>query len=168
MPSIAWIGVLAEETLEQLPAPSQLGKTKMGGIDFNKARMRWDPQAVLALAPSPSGFTATELAHQVQLQSRHSEFQYGTRRAAYDLKNLRGKQFIRRIPHTQRYEPIPQGLKAMAALVLLRETVIKPWLAASRNPRRTRRPKNSTVLDQHYESLRIGLRDLFHDLGFAA
>src|SRR6516164_9179766 len=32
---------IADETLEQLPAPVQLGKTKVGGIDFNKPRMRW-------------------------------------------------------------------------------------------------------------------------------
>ena len=130
--------------------------------------MRRVTQAVLALAPSPNGFTPTGLAHQVQLLSRHSESQYGTRRAAYDLKKLRGKQLIHRIPHTQKYEAIPQGLKAMAALVLLREKVIKPLLAAARNRTRTRRPKNPTVLDQHYESLRIGLRGLFHELGLTA
>ncbi len=42
---------IAEETLEQLPAPAQVGKTKVGGIDFNKARMRWVAQAVLAARP---------------------------------------------------------------------------------------------------------------------
>jgi hypothetical protein len=31
----------SDEALEQLPVPSQVGKTKVGGIDFNKARMRW-------------------------------------------------------------------------------------------------------------------------------
>jgi hypothetical protein len=46
---------IAEETLEQLPAPAQVGKTKVGGIGFNKARMRWVAQAVLALSPSPGG-----------------------------------------------------------------------------------------------------------------
>src|ERR1022692_3878456 len=29
---------IAQETLEQLPAPAQVGKTKVGGIDFDKAR----------------------------------------------------------------------------------------------------------------------------------
>ena len=48
---------IADGTLEQLPAPSQVGKTKVGGIDFNKPRMRWVAEAVLALSPSPEGFT---------------------------------------------------------------------------------------------------------------
>ena len=44
---------IADETLEQLPAPSQVGKTKVGGIDFNKARMRRVAEAVIALSPRP-------------------------------------------------------------------------------------------------------------------
>ena len=31
----------ADSMLEELPAQSSVGKTKVGGIDFNKARMRW-------------------------------------------------------------------------------------------------------------------------------
>jgi hypothetical protein len=31
---------ISDETLEQLPLPSHVGKTKVGGIDFNKARIR--------------------------------------------------------------------------------------------------------------------------------
>src|SRR5206468_3299860 len=94
---------IADETLEQLPAPSQIGKTKVGGIDFNKPRMRWVAEAVLALSPSPGGFTASELAHQVRTVSRQSESQYGARRAAYDLKKFRGKQIVCRIDKTPRY-----------------------------------------------------------------
>ena len=71
------------------------------------------------------------------------EFQYGPRRAAYDLKKLRGKHIVARIGKTPRYEAIPEGLKAMAALIMLREKAIKPLLAAAKHPRRSRRPSNS-------------------------
>ena len=40
---------IADSMLEQLPAPSSVGKTKVGGIDLNKARMRWVVEAVIAL-----------------------------------------------------------------------------------------------------------------------
>src|SRR6202022_1554040 len=40
---------IADDMLEQLPAPSQVGKTKVGGIDLNKPRMRWVSEAVIAL-----------------------------------------------------------------------------------------------------------------------
>ncbi len=46
---------IADDTLEQLPTPSQVGNTKVGGIDFNKARMRRVAEALLALSSSPTG-----------------------------------------------------------------------------------------------------------------
>jgi len=80
---------IADEMLEQLPAPAQIGKTKVGGIDLNKPRMRRVAEAVIALSASPGGFTASELAAQVRALSRETESEYGPRRAAYDLKKLR-------------------------------------------------------------------------------
>jgi hypothetical protein len=93
---------IADRMLEQLPVPSQVGKTKVGGIDLNKPRMRWGVEAVIALSPSPGGFTASQLAGQVQALSKQSESHYGARRAAYDLKKLRGKKIVRRIGRTRR------------------------------------------------------------------
>ena len=73
--------------LEELPAPSSVAKTKVGGIDLNKARMRWVVEALIALCVSPSAqrFTASQLARQVRLLSNQGESDYGPRRAAYDL-----------------------------------------------------------------------------------
>jgi len=67
---------IADRMLEELPAPSSLGKTKVGGIDLNKARMRWVVEALIALCVSPleaQGFTSSELARQVRLLSNQSE-----------------------------------------------------------------------------------------------
>jgi hypothetical protein len=44
---------IADDMLEQLPAPCQIGKTKVGGIDLNKRRMRWVTEAVIALSVIP-------------------------------------------------------------------------------------------------------------------
>jgi len=57
---------VADDTLEQLPAPAYLGQTRVGGIDLNKSRMRAVLAAVLALAPAPNGFTLGQVAAQVQ------------------------------------------------------------------------------------------------------
>jgi hypothetical protein len=48
---------IADDMLEHLPLASQVGKTLVGGIDLNKARMRQVVEALIALSPSPSGFT---------------------------------------------------------------------------------------------------------------
>lgn len=47
---VAFIG---DDTLEQLPLPSRVGKVRVGGIDLNNPRMRAALSAVLALSPSP-------------------------------------------------------------------------------------------------------------------
>jgi hypothetical protein len=33
------VGFLTDQTLDELPRPSQLGRTRVGGIDLNKPRM---------------------------------------------------------------------------------------------------------------------------------
>jgi len=47
-------------------AASRVGKTIVGGIDLNKARMRRVTEALLALSSSPNGFTASEVAARVR------------------------------------------------------------------------------------------------------
>ena len=117
---------IAGDTLDQLTQPAIVGKAKVGGIDWNKARIRWVAQAVLALSPLPRGFSASHIATQVRLLSGQQPSEYGPRHAAYDIRKLRGKQMIRRISKTQRYAAVPAGLKAIAALVLIRDKVIQP------------------------------------------
>ena len=61
---------------------------------------------------------------------RQPETGYGPHAAAYDLKKLRGKQMVERIGQTRHYQATPAGLKAIAALIVLRERAIRPWLLA--------------------------------------
>ena len=159
---------ITDRMLDQLPAPSQVGKTKVGGIDLNKARMHRVIEAVIALSPSPGGFTASQLANQVQALGKHSASDYDARRAAYDLKKLRGKKVVRRIGKTHRYEPLPKGLRAMAALVILRNKAIKPLLAAAQELRPSRGAQNPRALDVHYDAMRAAMQGVFQELGLAA
>jgi hypothetical protein len=151
---------IANDLLEQLPAPCQVGKTRVGGIDLNKPRMRWVGEAVIALSASPGGFTAS--------QSKQKASAYGVLRAAYDLKKLRGKDIVRRIGRTRGYEVIPSGLKALTALVVLRNKAIKPLLAAGQELRPARHAQNPRPLDKHYQDLRTAMQGVFHELGIAA
>ena len=61
--------------LEYLPVASQVGKTIVGGIDLNKARMRQVIEALIALSPSPNGFTASNVAARVRALSKQSPSQ---------------------------------------------------------------------------------------------
>jgi hypothetical protein len=63
---------------------------------------------------------------------------------------------------------MPSGLKAMTALVVLRNKAIKPLLAAAQELRPTRGAQNSRALDTHYDAIRVAMHGVFHELGIAA
>jgi hypothetical protein len=162
--------MIADNMLDELPTPSRVGTTKVGGIDLNKPRMRWVVEAVIALclSLSPHGFTASELARQVRMLSNQAECQYDARRAAYDLKKLRGKKIVHRIGQTRRYQSTSSGLKAMVALVVLRNKAIKPLLAAAQDLHPSRGAQNPRPLDRNYETIRTAMQSVFQELGLAA
>jgi hypothetical protein len=159
---------VSDELLETLPQPAQIGQTRVGGIDLNKPRMRQVAEAVLALSAAPTGFTSSDLALQVRSSTGKPESQYGARRAAYDIKKLRAKGMVRKIGKTRRYEPVPEGLRSLTALIVMREKILRPLLTASGQPEPALRPANPTPIDHHYEALRAGMRNLFTELGIAA
>ena len=85
------------------------------------------------------------------------------------MKKLRAKQLVRKVERTRRYEAAPDGVRVLTAVVVLRDKVIKPLLAAACQPRRRGRPpSNLTAIDQHYHTLRGTMSQLFQELGIAA
>jgi len=157
---------VADSTLENLPLPSSVGKTRVGGLDFNKPRTRRVMESVVSLSTAPAGFTASQLANRTKELGGPSD--YTSRQAAYDIRKLRAKRLVKKIQKSRRYQPTPDGLRAMAALVVLRDKVIKPLLAANLQTRRGRKPKNHTAIDEHYDRVQTEMRELFRTLGLAA
>jgi hypothetical protein len=157
------ISFLPDGILDQLPLPAQLGATRTGGIDLNKPRIRAALQAALALAPAPGGFTVAERAAKVASMSGHAG--YTTRQAAYDIRKLFGKGLAAKPGRSRRYQIPPEAVRTITALLTLRDHVIGLIVAGVRSPRMGRKPKTWTPIDRRYESLRIGMQDLFHDLG---
>ena len=81
---------------------------------------------------------------------------------------MRGKNLVRRVGKTRHYEPTLTGLRALAALLVLRDKVIKPLLAASMQVRPTQGCQNPRAVDQHYETIRVEMQAVFRELGLAA
>ena len=111
---------------EDLPESSVVGAARVAGVDFNRARTWQAARAVLALAATPKGFSASELADHVRRQTSDSPQGYGPRQAAYDLKKFRGKELVRLVGKSRRYEPTPNGLRLISELMVLRERVVEP------------------------------------------
>jgi hypothetical protein len=155
-----------EEVLDRLPQPSQRGARRVAGIDLTKPRMRSVTEAVIALAPNPNGFTMAELA--ARTRRVNPEQPYTLRHAAYDITKLRAKHIVERIDHTRRYRATMPGLRTLAALLILREKVIKPVIAGAGRPKIGRPPKHIHPLDQHYINLQTELRATLETLKLAA
>jgi hypothetical protein len=156
------------EMLERLPLAARVGKSMVGGIDLNKPRLRHVAHAVIALSASADGFTASALAAQVRAHANHGMATYGPRQAAYDLKKLRGKQIVQRIGSTRRYEPVPSGLRAITALLVIQDKAIKPLLAAAQDSGPTRGGQKPQAIDRHYHDIRLAMNGIFSELGIAA
>jgi hypothetical protein len=157
------VGFLPDGTLDELPLPTRIGATRIGGVDLNKPRVRSALAAVLALAAAPGGFTVTDLTAKVHAMTGHTN--YTTRQAAYDLRKLRGKDLVTKPGRSHRYHLPPQPARTITALLALRDHVIAPILAGVRSPRMGRKPTTWTRVDRDYETLRINMHTLFHDLG---
>jgi hypothetical protein len=159
------IGFLPEGILDQLPLPSQIGATRVGGVDVNTPRIRAALAAVLALAVAPEGFTVAQFTAKVQSMTGQTGKDYSIRQGAYDLRKLRGKGLVAKPGRTRRYHVPEDAARTVAALHAVRGQVIAPILAGVRTPRRGRPPATLTQIDRDYETLRADMQTLFRDLG---
>ncbi|MDQ3715399.1 MAG: hypothetical protein M3381_05110 [Actinomycetota bacterium] len=128
------IGFLADGLLDELPKPSQIGATRVGGVDVNKPRTRAALAAVLALAIAPEGFTVAEYAAKVRALTGQDLVAYTIRQAAYDLRKLRGRHLIVKPGRTRRYQVPADAARTIAAVQTLRDRVSAPVLAGVRRP----------------------------------
>jgi hypothetical protein len=159
------ISFLPDGILDQLPLPSRIGAVRTGGLDLNKPRIRAALAAALALAVAPAGFTVAEFTAQVRRTTGQTG--YTTRQAAYDLRKLRGKNLASKPARSRRYQVPADAARTIAALLTLRDHVIGPIIAGVRSPRMGRKPAHWTAVDRRYENLRVGMQDLFRDLGIS-
>jgi hypothetical protein len=93
---------------------------------------------------------------------------YNPRRAADDLRKLRGKELVSKVPDSRRYFIPQQAVRTIAALVILREKILRPILAGVGKPKMGRKPKNWSSIDEHYEAVRQDMFTLMEDLRIAA
>jgi hypothetical protein len=156
------VAFVPDGILDELPQPSVMGRTRVGGVDLNKARTRSTLAAVIALAAAPDGFSVADLANKVHAMTASTT--YTVRQAAYDLRKLRGHELVIKPGRTRRYHVPPQAARTITALLVLREHVIAPILAGVRSPRRGRKPAHWTAVDRDYETIRTNMQALFDDL----
>jgi hypothetical protein len=159
---------ISDESLDRLPKPSEVGRTRVGGVDVNKPRTRAGLSAVLSLACCPNGFTVNQFAAAVGAILGPAEPDYDARRAAYDLKKLRGKELVRTVARSRRYYVPPEAIRQIAALVIIRDKILRPLLAGVGYSETGRKPPNWSPIDERYHAVRQNMLALFQHLRIAA
>jgi len=161
------VSFIDNAALEKWPKRSKLAGRTVAGIDINQPRMQAVLQAVVALAIKPDGFKASELAEKVRQTSGGHMRRYTSRQASYDLRKLRAKRIVMRIPKSLRYDIKPKGLQSVTAFLVLRNKVIAPLIA--RHGKRKRAPQcHMPPIDKHYNNIQKEMQHVFSALGIAA
>jgi hypothetical protein len=164
----AHVSFIDGQQLDALAAPSVRGERRTAGVDLQKPRMRAVAEAVVALAVQPEGFTSEQLAQRMREMQGRTMAKYQKRQAAYDLRKLRGKSLVERIPQSRRYRVRRPGIRTLAGLLILREKVLKPVLSGLYRPKRGRPPMNIHPLDIHYQHLQREMLSTLRTLKLAA
>ena len=157
---------IADDTLDTIAQATIVGKARVAGIDLGNLRLRTVMQAVIALAPTPRGFSVAELAAKVRNLLGWPPDRYLPRHAAYDLKKLRGKLWVTMIGKSRRYEPTSLGLKLMAALLTLRTKIFQPFLATVQHSSADN-TEQQTDLDIQYGKVQSEMLTLLQLLGIS-
>ena len=160
------LGFLPDGILDQLPAPSHVAATRIGGIDMNLPRIRAALAAALALAVAPQGFTVAQFTAQVREMTGQTADDYSTRQGAYDLRKLRGKQLLTKPGRTRRYHMPSHAARTITALVTVRDKVIAPSSPESGHHDKAARPSTGPT-STGTTTLRHAMQSLFKDLGIS-
>jgi len=163
----ASVGFLSDGILDELPRPTQLGRTRVGGISLDSPRMRSVLAAVVALSAAPKGFTVADLAAKVHAMTGQTQADYTIRQAAYDLRKLRAKDLVVKPGRSRRYHLPPDAVRTITAVTTFRDRVLATLLGGVRSPRTVTKTPAWTDVEHDYEALRLDMKTLFQDLGIA-
>lgn len=122
----AHVSLIGEGDLEKLTTPTQKGSSRLAGLDISKKRIRNVLATVLALSIKPGGYIAKDVSE--IMQQRHSK-SYTARNAGYDLRKLRGKKLIEKLPGSRKYKLSPTGSQQIMALLVLIQKQLPMMLA---------------------------------------
>lgn len=119
--------VLTQDALDRLQRPTVEAGQRTSALRFGDPRVMALFQAITAFTHLPRGFRNRDLRPQVEALLGHA---YSASQMTYDLRRLRLKGVIHRIPKTHRYTATSYGLKVafFCAKVYLR--ILRPAWAA--------------------------------------
>jgi hypothetical protein len=118
-----WAG---EDAVESLSRPVVIADQRAPGLRFGDRRVHALMSTLLAFRLLPRGFTNAELRDQLgTLLGR--DFSAGS--MTYDLRRLRLRDLIERVPHTNRYRVTDAGVRTAALYSRTHNRILQPAMA---------------------------------------
>ena len=126
--------IAAARTLQQVTDPVTVGDSRVAGLRFGDPRAMALLSLLAVFRLSVRGFTNRDLrSHLAPLLGLLPAIMTAGQ-ATYDLRRLRTHGLIQRIPHTNRYLPTEDGLRAAIVLTQTHTRLLNPALAAATDP----------------------------------
>src|SRR6266508_3122777 len=153
--------VLTQDALDRLQAPTVEAGQRVSALRFGDPRVMALPQAITGFTHLPHGFRNRDLRPQVEALLGRP---YTHTQMTYDLRRLRLKGVIHRIPKTHRYTATTYGLKVAFFYSKLYLRILRPqWNALLPENDHLPRPLRA-ALDQ----LDTEIKKLYEEAAFAA
>ena len=153
--------VLTQDALDRLQSPTVETGQRASALRFGDPRVMALLQAIVGFAHLPRGFRNRDLRPQVAALLGRP---YTRAQMTYDLRRLRLKGVIHRLPHTHRYTATTYGLKVAFFFSKLYLRILRPqWNALLPETDRLPRPLR-TALDR----LDTEIQKLYKAAAFAA
>ena len=122
---------IGAETLAALHRPAHIDGQRASALRFGDPRVQALIAALLRFDLLPAGFRNRQLREAVAPLRGMSLDEYNPGRMTYDLRRLRLRGLIERIPHSQRYRLTAEGLCIALAYHRTQARVLGPVLSAT-------------------------------------
>ena len=126
--------IAAARTLQQVTDPVTVGDSRVAGLRFGDRRAMALLSLLTVFRLSVRGFTNRDLRSHLAPLLGLLPGAMTAGQATYDLRRLRTHGLIQRIPHTNRYLPTEDGLRAAIVLTQTHTRLLSPALAAATDP----------------------------------
>jgi hypothetical protein len=160
--------------LHNLTQPTILPSGKrIPGLKLDHPRQLALMHALVCFAHIAAGnsFTTAELYPYVLAALQRSAAQYSLASLRYDLRKLRAKDLVEKLPKSRRYRLRPQGYSICLVFLKLFERVYSPLTAGLLQPYRADsklQHNKRTQLDRLYQKIVDDLDELLHAVGLKA
>ncbi len=121
---------LGAETFEQLHRPVEIDDRRVAALRFGDPRVQVLLAALLIFRLLPMGFANRDLRQHVAPLLGVDAEAYGSARASYDLRRLRLRGLIERLPRSHRYRVTEAGQRVALCYCRSQRRVLGPALSA--------------------------------------